>query len=255
MFRKPGIEASFPAFGPPAVVVLGTALATGRISTEWVLTVLHEHLHQLQYAAPDYYEETEALDLADADDTGMWMLGFSVSVSEDATIGREFAELALALRSALVDESDSDALEEPWILLRRLLGRLELADARYVSFQLWQEGIGRYVEMKAARFGSGVRTQCGICSASRSSWVGRGLPKRTAAHPSRAREWHTGRKPTRFLLFVGRRARSPAGWSESRMEGAIPDGEVRAPPVRGPWDKASELRVMGDTDRLSAGQG
>jgi len=150
VFRKPGIEASFPAFGPPAVVVLGTALATGRISTEWVLTVLHEHLHQLQYAAPDYYEETEALDLADADDTGMWMLNYPFPY-EDATIGREFAELALALRSALVDESDSDALEEPWILLRRLLGRLELADARYVSFQLWQEGIGRYVEMKAAQ--------------------------------------------------------------------------------------------------------
>jgi len=48
----PGIEASFPAFGPPAVVVLGTAQATERTSAEWVLTVLHEHLHQLQHEAP-----------------------------------------------------------------------------------------------------------------------------------------------------------------------------------------------------------
>jgi hypothetical protein len=146
----PGIEASFPAFGPPAVVVLGTAQATERNSAEWVLTVLHEHLHQLQYEAPGYYDEVEALDLADADETGMWMLNYPFPY-EDAAAGREFAELAFALRTALVDEDDSSVAEKPWILLRKMLGRLEPADARYLSFQLWQEGIGRYVEMKAAQ--------------------------------------------------------------------------------------------------------
>jgi len=146
----PGIEASFPAFGPPAVVVIGTAEATDRISTEWVLTVLHEHLHQLQYEAPGYYAEAEALDLARADDSGMWMLNYPFPY-EDAAVGRDLAELAVALRSALVEEGGSVAVEKPWILLRRLLGRLEPADARYLSFQLWQEGIGRYVEWKAAQ--------------------------------------------------------------------------------------------------------
>ncbi len=143
---SPGMEASFPAFGPPAVIVFGTAEATGRTSAEWVLTLLHEHLHQLQYAAPGYYAEVEALDLAGSDTSGMWMLDYPFPY-EDEAFGRRFSELAASLHAA-VDGAGEPAM--PWAALRALLDGLEPADARYLSFQLWQEGVGRYVELRGA---------------------------------------------------------------------------------------------------------
>src|SRR5277367_926242 len=43
--------ATFPAFGPPAVIVIGQAQNTiAKSSTPWVITVMHEHFHQLQWA-------------------------------------------------------------------------------------------------------------------------------------------------------------------------------------------------------------
>src|SRR5579864_3353240 len=41
--------ATFPAFGPPAVIVAGEAEnTTARTSTRWLITLMHEHFHQLQ---------------------------------------------------------------------------------------------------------------------------------------------------------------------------------------------------------------
>lgn len=147
---SPGMEASFPAFGLPAVIVFGTAEATGRTSAEWVLTLLHEHLHQLQYAAPGYNAEVEALDLAGSDTSGMWMLDYPFPF-EDETVGHRFSELASSLRAAVDGTGEPEAA---WAALRALLDRLEPADARYLSFQLWQEGVGRYVELHGAEIAS-----------------------------------------------------------------------------------------------------
>jgi hypothetical protein len=57
--------ATFPAFGSTPVIVIGRAEATGKTSTSWVLTVCHEHLHQLQMAAPDYCVAVDSLDLSE----------------------------------------------------------------------------------------------------------------------------------------------------------------------------------------------
>src|SRR5262245_27781150 len=68
--------ATFPAFGPPAVIVMGRAEVTEKTSTTWVLTLLHEHFHQYQMADPKYYSAVEQLGLAGGDQTGMWMLKY-----------------------------------------------------------------------------------------------------------------------------------------------------------------------------------
>jgi hypothetical protein len=44
----PALLAAFPAFGGAPVIVVGTPPATGRDPGRWVLSVLHEHFHQLQ---------------------------------------------------------------------------------------------------------------------------------------------------------------------------------------------------------------
>ena len=53
--------ATFPAFGPPAVIVMGRAEVTKKTSAAWVLTVLHEHFHQYQTADPKYYSVLEGM--------------------------------------------------------------------------------------------------------------------------------------------------------------------------------------------------
>lgn len=142
----PTLSAAFPAFGPPAVVVIGTMEATGRTPGEWALTLLHEHFHQLQYAGESYYADVEGLDLAGGDQSGMWMLEYPFPYA-DHEIGELFGDLVTALKKDLKDNADAGS---SWAALRRLTGALDPADARYLSFQLWQEGVSRFVELAAA---------------------------------------------------------------------------------------------------------
>src|SRR5438045_40970 len=45
--------ATFPAFGPPSVIVIGEPENTeSKTSTPWLITVMHEHFHQLQNFQP-----------------------------------------------------------------------------------------------------------------------------------------------------------------------------------------------------------
>lgn len=49
-----GFEATFPAVQGVNTVVIGTPENTGKSSTRWVLTALHEHFHQFQYGQAWY---------------------------------------------------------------------------------------------------------------------------------------------------------------------------------------------------------
>ncbi len=56
--RTPPIHllATFPAVGGVSTIVVGQAENTDKkTSTPWVITVLHEHFHQLQNSQPSYY--------------------------------------------------------------------------------------------------------------------------------------------------------------------------------------------------------
>ncbi|HUF11392.1 MAG TPA: hypothetical protein VMO47_18870 [Rhodothermales bacterium] len=144
--------ATFPAVGGVPTVVIGQPENTGRSSTAWVLTVLHEHFHQLQTAQPDYYDAVAALELSGGDETGMWMLDYSFPYDSGTVIER-FAVYRDALLQAL-DSLDSPVSQETYdrVVTARSDLRNQLADAdyRYLSFQLWQEGVARYIEHRVA---------------------------------------------------------------------------------------------------------
>jgi len=144
----PGFLATFPAFGPPALVVIGRAEATGKTSTEWVLTVLHENFHQFQMTDPGYFSEVEGLDLSGGDETGMWMLNYPFPYSAPE-IAAEFAEVSRRLAS-LLEESSAGDRRRFWREYEGFLEQLSEADRRYFSFQVWQEGLARYVELRVA---------------------------------------------------------------------------------------------------------
>jgi hypothetical protein len=141
--------ATFPAVGGVSTVVVGQPAKTGKTSTAWVLTLLHEHFHQLQTSRAGYYAAVDSLQLSGGDQTGMWMLNYPFPY-DSLPIQRRFAAVAEALAAAVSDTATA-ALRRYAAARHDLRASLGDADARYVAFQLWQEGVARYVEYACAR--------------------------------------------------------------------------------------------------------
>ncbi|MDH3402212.1 MAG: hypothetical protein OES32_02275 [Acidobacteriota bacterium] len=144
--------ATMPVFGPPPTIVVGTPEAAGLGTAEWILVLLHEHFHQWQMRAPDYFAATEALDLAAGDTTGRWMLEYPFPYDE-AGVAAGLDALSRRLAGLLRRPADADlsaAAGDFWHRWERLVGALAPADARYLRFQIWQEGVARYVELRLA---------------------------------------------------------------------------------------------------------
>ena len=151
--HPPTFLATFPAVGGVATIVVGQPANTGKSSTAWVLTLLHEHFHQLQMSRPGYFAAVDALQLSHGDQSGMWMLTYPFPY-DSAPMQRYFVGLAqVLLRTALADRAPPtvDALRAYGATRRALSVELAPSDLRYLDFQLWQEGVARYVEYAAAR--------------------------------------------------------------------------------------------------------
>jgi hypothetical protein len=145
--------ATFPAVGGTPTVVVGQAENTGAPgSTRWVLTLLHEHFHQLQDSQPGIYEEIARLDLARGDETGMWMLNFPFPYDSPA-VQQRYARAARALAAALAAPAEElpARVAEYRRERERFRAAVNDADYRYFSFQAWKEGVARYTEYRIAR--------------------------------------------------------------------------------------------------------
>ncbi|HKH93241.1 MAG TPA: hypothetical protein VKA54_15655 [Gemmatimonadaceae bacterium] len=150
---SPSLLATFPAVSGVPTIVVGQPQATGKSSTGWVLTLLHEHFHQLQTSRPGYYARVDSLGLSRGDQTGMWMLDYAFPY-DSSTVQTRFAELAQHLDSALA-ASPAERWSH-WLAALRARSALRAAlpadDDRYLAFQMWQEGVARYTELHVARF-------------------------------------------------------------------------------------------------------
>ena len=149
----PTLLATFPFEGIPTVVI-GQATATGKPSTAWVLTAIHEHFHQLQMSQPGYYRGVDALGLARGDQTGMWMLNHPFPYGADS-VQAAFSRMTNAVDSALGAPPAGNRQARLQALSRArsaLRGALSSDDDRYASFQMWQEGVARYTELQVARW-------------------------------------------------------------------------------------------------------
>ena len=146
-------QATFPAFGPPSVIVIGEPSNTlSKTSTPWLFTVIHEHFHQLQNAQAGYFTGVEALGLSKGDTTGMWMLNYPFPY-EKPEVARGFALLRDALLQVLAanDREVFERLAKQYVEQRqRFFSLLSADDRKYLSFELWQEGIARYTEVTSA---------------------------------------------------------------------------------------------------------
>lgn len=149
----PHFLATFPAFGQPAIIVVGEPQNTeAKTSTPWLITLMHEHFHQLQYDQPGYYAAVEHLGLSRGDTTGMWILNYSFPYDNPEVV-KGFSHLRDLLLRVLeeTDPKEFKKLATEYLRERQLVfARLAPDDHKYFSFQLWQEGIARYTQIKAA---------------------------------------------------------------------------------------------------------
>ena len=151
--QRPDFLATFPAVGGVSTIVIGQAENTSmKISTPWVVTVLHEHFHQLQNSQPTYYADVNALELSRGDQTGMWMLNFAFPY-KDAKVKEQFSALSRLLAEVLQTKKRSEFSSKlkTYVQAREAFRQmLSPDDYRYFSFQVWQEGIARYTEYRVA---------------------------------------------------------------------------------------------------------
>jgi hypothetical protein len=149
--------ATFPAVGTVPTIVVGEAESTtAKTSTPWVLTLLHEHLHQLQNSRSDYRARTDSLNLARGDSTGMWMIRYPFPY-QDPEVVRRFAHLDSAMVKALHAGAGADLQHTVAAYLdakKEVRAAISAADYRYMEFQLWQEGAARYTELRMAMLAS-----------------------------------------------------------------------------------------------------
>ena len=147
--------ATFPAIKGSMIstIVVGQAENTWvKTSTPWVITLLHEHFHQLQDSPPNFYADVGALNLAHGDQTGMWMLNYAFPYDRKE-VQDQFALmsrlLADVIRSPKAERTKKvrDYLEAR----RKFQSMISTDDYRYFSFQFWKEGIARYTEYQVAR--------------------------------------------------------------------------------------------------------
>jgi hypothetical protein len=155
---NPHFLATFPVVSSEPTIVVGTAATTGKSDAAWLITLLHEHFHQLQYSQPGYYEKTAALNLAKGDTSGMWMLNYDFPYADPA-VQRRFDRFSHALAAGLKARNTArfaSALREVKSSWRELRENLGADDYAYLRFQLWQEGVARYAELIAASKASTV---------------------------------------------------------------------------------------------------
>lgn len=163
----PNMLASFPAVDGVATIVIGTPEATEKSSDAWVLTVLHEHFHQMQFAWPDYYAGTANLGLSGGDETGMWMLDYPFPYER-----RETASAFRVMASSLIDALDArntdafyDATVAYWQAREAARQTVSDDDWRYIELQFWQEGVARWTEGAVAAFSEKLSDAAGDANA------------------------------------------------------------------------------------------
>jgi hypothetical protein len=153
-------QATFPAFGPPSLMVIGEPEHTqAKRSTPWLFVAMHEHFHQLQDGQPGLNQAVEKLGLARGDTTGMWMLNYPFPYGQPG-LGASFARLRDVLLAALraPDGDNFQRLAGQYAGERgKFMAQLTVDDRKYLSFQLWKEGIARYVQIRCAEAAAGYR--------------------------------------------------------------------------------------------------
>jgi hypothetical protein len=146
------MQQTFPAIDDLPIIVLGTPESTRKSVDDWVLTIFHEHFHQLQFSWEGYYPGVAALGLGGGDESGMWMLEyeFPYQLRRVANAFRNMADELIKALEARGTAEFADATRSYRIARERARSEVSAEDWRYIELQLWQEGAARWTEAAIA---------------------------------------------------------------------------------------------------------
>jgi hypothetical protein len=103
------LQATFPLLGPPALIAVGRPKNTeSGSSTPWLIMVMHECFHQLQYAQPGYYEAVQKLGLSKGNNDASWMLRYSFPY-DNGDVADKFSKLRDLLYAAVTASDEAFA--------------------------------------------------------------------------------------------------------------------------------------------------
>jgi hypothetical protein len=148
----PNLLATLFVAGLPTIAIGQAENTSVKTSTPWVVTLMHEHFHQLQYGQEDYQAGVKALNLSHGDQTGMWMLNYPFAYQSEG-VNQAYAAMCQRLMEALDDKGATRFAERLTAYLearKDFQQSLSEEDYKYFSFQLWQEGLARYTEYRIA---------------------------------------------------------------------------------------------------------
>jgi len=139
--------ASFPAFSEQPVIVIGTVENTGvKNSTDWISVLFHERFHQIQFSQKDYYKKVDSIKPNGSKDAS-WMLTYPFPY-KDESINLVLKIMGEKLYDA-VNNKNLKSYESYKVLKAKLSSLLSKKDFFYMQFQIWQEGVARYSEIKS----------------------------------------------------------------------------------------------------------
>jgi len=151
----PSFLATFPAVrgNITSTIVVGQAENTWvKTSTPWVITLLHEHFHQLQDSQPNFYADVNALNLSHGDQTGMWMLNYAFPYDRP-DVQKQFARMSELLADALTSpkRGRTKRVRNYRAAEAEFKQLVSADDYKYLAFQFWKEGVARYTEYRVAQ--------------------------------------------------------------------------------------------------------
>lgn len=141
------MEASFPVFSQyPSIVIGSVENTSSKSSTEWLSIMIHERFHQIQYSQLDYYDRVKEITPQGAEG-GSWMLNYKFPYS-NKKVGFFFREMGRLLLDS-IDKKNKSQFYKYQAVKKSMLKHLSKDDYNYMNFQMWQEGISRYIELQS----------------------------------------------------------------------------------------------------------
>lgn len=141
--------AAFPAVDMVPTIVMGNVQNTPvESSTEWLTLAFHEHFHQIQYSQPSYYKAVAMLNPKKKNEA-QWMTHFPFPY-HDKKANKAVDEMkSLLLNFKNYSEQKwSEAYTKSLKNLKEAVGQ---ENYKYFRFQVWQEGVSRYIEYKTLK--------------------------------------------------------------------------------------------------------
>lgn len=139
---------------------------------QWIVTLLHESFHQYQASLPGYQAAVDAIGV-DLDKPGSgWFLSYPFPYARHDVVAA-FARMNRCARAFLANKSPAKArqLASDYVTARREAEAVVGArDWRYYEFQVGQEGVARWYELRLAR--SAGRRDRAIAAVATDKWGG-----------------------------------------------------------------------------------